>query len=194
MQLISNALVGLPAEGAAQGSSPLLPHTPELIFGLVVFFILFLVVNKKVVPSLEKAYAQRKAAIEGGMSQAEEAQREAQAIKSQYEAQLAESRAEAARIREEAREQGAAIVSELRGQAQAEAARIVEAGHQQIAADRQRAVVELRGDIGRLSTDLAGRIVGESLQDQSRQSGIIERFLAELESGQLKPQTEGTDR
>ena len=33
----------------------------------------------------------------------------------------------------------------------------------------------------RLATDLAGRIVGESLQDTARQSGVVDRFLADLE-------------
>ncbi|HYO85945.1 MAG TPA: F0F1 ATP synthase subunit B [Dermatophilaceae bacterium] len=188
MQLISTAFSGLAAAGAEE-TNPLLPHTSELIFGLVVFAILFLVVRAKVVPTLEKMYAERTAAIEGGMDKADQAQREAEAIKQQYEAQLAESRTEAARIREESREQGAAIVAELRGQAQAEAARIVESAHQQIAADQQHAMVQLRGEVGRLSTDLASRIVGESLHSETRQSGIIERFLVELESGALRPES-----
>jgi F-type H+-transporting ATPase subunit b len=89
------------------------------------------------------------------------------------------------RIREEAREQGAAIVVEMRGHAQAEANRITEAAHKQIEAERQQAVVSLRGEVGRISTDLASRIVGESLHDETRQRGIVERFLAELESGDV---------
>ena len=36
-----------------------------------------------------------------------------------------------------------------------------------------------------MSTDLASRIVGESLHDETRQKGIVERFLAELESGDV---------
>ena len=138
-------------------------------------------------PNLEKAYADRTAAIEGGMHKAEEAQAQAQAALEQYQAQLTEARAEATRIREEAREQGAAIVAELRGQAQAEAARITESAKKQIGAERQQAVVSLRGEVGRLSTDLASRIVGESLHDETRQRGIVERFLAELEAGEIRP-------
>src|SRR6476646_1301787 len=130
-------------------------------------------------------YAERTAAIEGGMQQAEEAQQQAQAALEQYQAQLAEARAEAARIREEAREQGAAIVVEMRGHAAAEASRITETAHKQIEAERQQAVVSLRGDVGRISTDLASRIVGESLHEETRQKGIVERCLAELESGDV---------
>jgi len=172
---------------------PVLPHNGELIFGVIAFVILYLIVKAKVVPNLEKAYADRTAAIEGGMHQAEEAQQEAQAALEQYKAQLAEARVEAARIRGEAQAEGAAIVAELRVQAQVEANRIAEASHKQIEAERQQAIVSLRSEVGRLSTELASRIVGESLHDQVRQSGIVDRFLAELELGAVRPETVGQD-
>jgi F-type H+-transporting ATPase subunit b len=172
---------------------PVLPHWGELIFGIIAIAILYVIVQKKVVPNLEKAYADRTAAIEGGMHQAEEAQQQAQAALEQYNAQLAEARAEAGRIRGEAQVQGAAIIAEFRVQAQVEANRITEAAHKQIEADRQQAVVSLRSEVGRLSTDLASRIVGESLHDQTRQSGIVDRFLAELEQGAARPESVGQD-
>jgi F-type H+-transporting ATPase subunit b len=172
---------------------PVLPHMGELIFGLIAIAILYVIVQKKVVPNLEKAYADRTAAIEGGMHKAEEAQQQAQAALEQYKAQLAEARAEASRIRQEAQGQGAAIIADLRAQAQTEANRIAEAAQKQIEAERQQAVVSLRAEVGRLSIDLASRIVGESLQDQARQSGIVDRFLAELESGAVRPETVGQD-
>lgn len=185
-------VVGLAAAEDTTGQRlPILPLMGELIFGIIAFAILYWVVAKKVVPNLEKAYAERTAAIEGGMQQAEEAQQQAQAALEQYQAQLTEARAEAARIREEAREQGAVIVAEMRGQAQAEASRITEAAQKQIEAERQQAVVSLRSEVGRLSTDLASRIVGESLQEETRQKGIVDRFLAELEAGEIQPEKVG---
>jgi len=170
---------------------PILPHYGELIFGVIAFTILYVIVQKKVVPNLEKAYADRTAAIEGGMHKAEEAQQQAQAALEQYKAQLAEARAEASRIRAEAQEQGAAIIADLRGHAQTEATRITEAAHKQIEAERQQAMVSLRAEVGRLSTDLASRIVGESLHEETRQKGIVDRFLAELESGEARAETVG---
>jgi F-type H+-transporting ATPase subunit b len=184
-------VVSLAAADSAGERSPILPLMGELVFGLVVFAIFLWIIAKKVVPNLEKAYAERTAAIEGGMQQAEEAQQQAQAALEQYQAQLTEARAEAARIREEAREQGAAIVAEMRGHAQEEAARITEAAHKQIEAERQQAVVSLRSEVGRLSTDLASRIVGESLHEEARQKGIVDRFLAELEAGEIQPEKVG---
>ena len=194
MQLFAGAthVAALVTAGEAD-KLPVLPNWGELIFGFVAFIILLVIVQKKVVPNLEKAYADRTAAIEGGMHKAEKAQQEAQVALEQYKAQLAEARGEGSRIRAEAQEQGAAIIAELRAQAQTEANRITESAHAQIEAERQQAMVSLRTDVGRLSTDLASRIVGESLHDETRQNGIVDRFLAELESGAVRPETVGQD-
>ena len=66
-------------------------------------------------------------------------------------------------------------------QAQTEAARIVDNGHAQVAAERQQAVASLRAEVGTLATTLAGRIVGESLEDDDRSSRVVDRFLADLD-------------
>ncbi|KAA1428852.1 F0F1 ATP synthase subunit B [Nocardioides antri] len=163
--------------------SPLAVEWIEVVLALVVFGLLFLAIWKLVAPNFEKTFSERTAAIEGGLAAAETKQAEADAKLAELEAQLADARHEAARIREEAREQGAAIIAEMREQAQAEAGRIVEHGKAQIEAERQQAVTSLRAEVGSLATSLAGRIVGESLDDDARQGRVVERFLAELETG-----------
>src|ERR671921_541561 len=50
-----------------------------------------------------------------------------------------------------------------------------------LAASRQQVINELRGQIGTLAVDLAGRVVGESLADDARRSGTVDRFLSELD-------------
>ena len=168
---------------AAEGEpNPLLPHLVEIALSLVVFGLLFLALKKWVVPSFEKTFADRTTAIEGGLKAAETKQAEADARLAELEKQLGDARHEAARIREEAREQGATIVTEMREQAQSEAARIVSLAHNQIEAERKQAVASLRAEVGTLATSLAGRIVGESLDDEARQSRVVDRFLAELET------------
>ncbi|MEV4889312.1 F0F1 ATP synthase subunit B [Nonomuraea sp. NPDC055795] len=165
-----------------EGYNPLLPHTYELVVGIFAFAVVAFFLIKVLTPRIQKTLAERTDAIEGGIKRAEEAQAEAQVLQQQYRDQLAEARHEAARLREEAREQAAQIKAELREEAQAEARRLVEAAHAQIEADRQAAFASLRNEIGRLSTDLAGRIVGESLEDEVRQRRTVDRFLDELEN------------
>jgi len=110
---------------AAEEHNPIIPPLAEIIVALIFFGILVLLVRKYVVPVFERTYAERTAAIEGGIEHAKAAQAEADEAKAHYEAQLAEAHGEANRIREGAREQAAAILAEARETAQAEAARIV---------------------------------------------------------------------
>jgi F-type H+-transporting ATPase subunit b len=174
-----NSIILAAAEGKP---NPLIPHPVEIVLSLVVFALLYFAVKKWVVPNFEKTFAERTEAIEGGLAAAETKQAEADARLAELNQQLSEARHEAARIREEAREQGATIVAEMRQQAQAEAARIVEHAHTQIEAERQQAVTSLRAEVGTLATSLASRIVGEALDDEARQSRVVERFLADLET------------
>jgi len=165
----------------AATANPLVPNIAEIVVGLVAFSLLFIVLKSRVVPMFEKAFAARTEAIEGGIAKAETAQREAQAALEAYTAQLSDARGEAQSIREEARVQGAAIIEDLRAKAQEEAARITAAAHASIEAERQQAIASLRHEVGALATQLASKIVGEALDDQVRQSGIVDRFLNDLE-------------
>ena len=166
---------------APEGANPLIPHTAELIVGFIAFSLLFLVLRSKVVPLFEKAFAERTEAIQGGMEKAERAQVEAERALAQYTAQLNEARGEAQKIREDARVQGAAIIEDLRSKAAEEAARITAAATAAIQSERQQAMTALRNEVGALATDLASKIVGEALDDQVRQSRIVDRFISDLE-------------
>jgi F-type H+-transporting ATPase subunit b len=174
---------------AAATHNPLIPQWGEIIVGTITFAILFLVLVKFVVPRFEQVFQARREAIEGGIERAEAMQAEAKAALEQYRAQLAEARNEAAQIRDRARAEGQQILEELRTQAQEESARIVARGEEQLATARQQVVNELRGQIGTLAVDLAGRVVGESLADDVRRRGTVDRFLAELDD--MAPAAEG---
>ena len=166
---------------AAGSQNPLVPTWTELIIGLIAFLIVFGFLGRLLLPRAQKMLAERTNQIEGGLKRAEEAQAEAQQVLEQYRQQLAEARHEAARLREEAREQGAQIIAEMREEAQAEARRLTEAANSQIQSERQQALIALRTEVGALATDLASRIVGESLTDEARQSRVVDRFLDDLE-------------
>jgi F-type H+-transporting ATPase subunit b len=166
---------------AAESANPLLPPLGEIIIGLIAFSIVLLVMFKLVAPRFEQIFQARREAIEGGIERAETMQAEAREALEQYRAQLAEARNEAAQIRDQARAEGQQILEELRVQAQEESARIIARGEEQLASQRQRVINELRGQIGALAVELAGRVVGESLADDARRSGTVDRFLAELD-------------
>lgn len=175
---------------AAEEPNPVLPHTAEIIVGLVAFLLLLFILRKYVVPRFEQVYQERTDKIEGGLQRAEEAQAEANRMREEYRQQLAEVRVEAAKIRDDARADAEGIRQEVLAQAREESDRIIAAGREALAAERTALVRELRTELGALSVELASRIVGESLADEARRSGTVERFLASLESSNGNPTTD----
>ena len=172
-------LINLAAEGGTE-HNPIIPLWQELVLGSIAFEILCFVLMKFVFPVMEKTFAARVDAIEGGIKRAEAAQAEANELLAQYKAQLAEARTEAARIRDEARADAEGIRTDVLAKAREESDRIIAAGREQLTAQRESIVRDLRAEVGTLAVDLAGRIVGESLADEARNRGTVDRFLDEL--------------
>ena len=167
---------------AEETQSPVLPSLPDLVWGTLAFVIVLAFFLWKVLPALNKLLDERRDAIDGGIQRAEHAQAEANEALERYTAQLAEARAEAGRIREQARADGAAILAELKENASAEAARITANAQVQIESERSAALSSLRAEVGTLALDLASSIVGEVLSDDKRSEAIVDRFLADLEA------------
>jgi F-type H+-transporting ATPase subunit b len=184
MSSVTSLLLPLAAQAAEEddgGSNFLIPNATFLV-ELAAFAVMVFILGKFVIPPINRAMTARQDAIRQQFSDLEDAKTGAQQAEQEFKAQIADARHEAARIREESREQGAAIVAEMREQAQAEASRILEHAQAQIAAERQQAVATLRAEVGALATTLAGRIVGESLEDDARSNRVVDRFLADLET------------
>ena len=179
---VSAAVVTAAGE-EVEGIRLLIPAGYDILWSSVVLVVIAVAFYKVVLPKFQAVLDERTAKIEGGIAKAESAQAEAAAQLAEYQQLLADARSEAARIREDARAEGAQILAESRTRAQEEAARIVETAQRQIDAERQQAAVSLRADVGTLATELASKIVGESLEDEARRSRVVDRFLDELEAG-----------
>lgn len=170
------------AEEVPHNPNPVVPIWQELVIGTIAFALLCFVLMKFVWPRMEETFKARVEAIEGGIKRAEERQAEAEALFQQYQRQLAEARTEAAKIRDQARADANGIREDILAQAREESERVVAAGREQLDAQRASIVRELRAEVGTLAVDLASRIVGESLADEARRRGTVDRFLADLET------------
>ena len=159
-----------------------LPPAFELAWALIFLVIFAVIFMKLVLPKMTAILDERSQKIEGGLRQAEIAQQEADRLKDTQEQELAAARREAAEIRENARAEGARIIEEAKTRADLESERVLNAGREQLAAERSQASAQLRGEVGSLASTLASKIVGESLDDDERSRRVIDRFLDELES------------
>ena len=92
---------------------------------MVFALLLTLIIARFVVPRFEATYAERTAAIQGGIEKAEKAQEAAEAaLAAVQRASSLRPGPRRRRIREDAKTQGTQILAELREQAQPEVARI----------------------------------------------------------------------
>lgn len=147
---------------------------------LVIFLIVLGVVWRYVVPPVKRAMTERQEMIRRQIEESGQARTRLAEAQARYSEALAEARVEAAKIRESARADAQEIKDEMRQQAEQEVARIRQRGEEQLATQREQVVRELRGELGKLAVTLAGRIVGESVADDARRAGTVDRFLDEL--------------
>jgi len=159
----------------------LLPDTPELIWGLVAFLLLLAVMYRLVFPRANQALEDRTAAIQGKMEEADAKLTEAEESRRRYEESIGDARGEANRIIADAKDTADALRADIVAKAEAEAAAIVERAHADAVAERDRALQELRTQVGVMSVELAARIVEREL-DVATHEGLVDEYIQRLSS------------
>jgi F-type H+-transporting ATPase subunit b len=166
---------------AAESTNPILPATNEIIWGTVAFVLLLVLLARSgVFKQISKALTERTERIEGNIERAERIPREAEETLEKYRALLAEARDEANRIREDARRDAEQARRDLLERAEADANRIVQRAQEEIQAERDRAVAQVRREVGSLALTLAGRVIGETMDDD-RQLRLVDRYIEQLQ-------------
>jgi F-type H+-transporting ATPase subunit b len=157
----------------------LYPHANELIVGAIAFAVLFFFVWKWVLPRLGKLLEERRQKIQGSLEEAEKARRDADQLLAQYQQQLRDAGTEAGRIIEEARKTAEQMRKDLLGKAEDESRQIVARAQEEVRGERDRAVQALRRQLAEASVELAGRVVGETL-DRERHLRLVEQYIDDV--------------
>jgi len=175
------APVHVEPEATSSNVSLVLPETNELIAGIVAFAIVFFFVWKWAMPAINRILEARQRAIVGRLEDAEKAKTDAEKLRADYERQVAEARAKGNEIIEEARKAAEQMKNDVVQRAQTEAESILSKARDEAGTEKTRALAEARQEVANLSVDLAEKVVGQSL-DRQTQLGLVERYIAELES------------
>lgn len=149
---------------------------------VAVFLVILWILGKYVLPPLQKAMNDRQAVISKQLEDAEAARVKLAESQAEYQRALTEARTQAAQIRDNATKEAQRTVDEMHAKAREESDRIIARGEEQLINQRQSVIRDLRAEVGSLAIDLASKIVGESLADEARQQGTVERFLADLDA------------
>jgi F-type H+-transporting ATPase subunit b len=172
-------LLATEATEEASGLSIILPAAAELFYGAISFAIVFLVLSRLVFPKISQMLEDRSAAIQGKLEEADKTLQSAGATKSEYEAKLNSARSEANAIIEEAKQQAETVRAQLRAEAEQEAEAIRSRAQADAATEKERLVSELKGQVGALSVQLAGKIVEKEL-DPNQHQGLVDQYIAQL--------------
>lgn len=179
MQYLSVIVLAAEEEGSS-GLDLILPDRVELIAGIIAFAIVFFFIWRWAWPTMNQTLEQRQAATVGQMEDAEKAKAEAESLLADYQSQLAEAKTEGNRIIEEARATAEQMKSDMLARAEEEAEGIRVKAREDAAAEKSRALADAKSQVGDISVDLAGKIVGESLDSDAHQA-LIDRYLEDLE-------------
>ena len=185
----------LAQEAAEHEQNPILPAANELIWGTIAFLILLFLMYRTVWPSVDKAFKDRRANIEGKLEEAEREREEADQLLEQYRRRLRDAEDETQRILEEARANAERVRRDLLSKAEADADRQLDRARQAIRSERDQAISQLRNEVGTLAIELATRVVGDSL-DRDRQLRLIDQYIDELgnqaQAGAITSRREGS--
>jgi F-type H+-transporting ATPase subunit b len=149
---------------------------------VIAFLVIMFVIGKYALPPLNKALGARQGIIDQQMQDADATKEQLAAAQAEYQKTIAEARTQAAAIRDNATREAQRTVDEMHAKATEESARIVARGEELLANQRQATIRELRAEIGTLAVELASKIIGESLEDEVRRKGTVDRFLADLDA------------
>jgi F-type H+-transporting ATPase subunit b len=154
----------------------------EFIAELVAFVIILFVLWRFVLPLIKDMVQKRQNEVQRQVEEAQEATRKLEDAQGRFDNAVQQAEEEAARIRDDARADAAALREELIAQAEADVERMLQRGRDQLTAQRDQVVRGLRSDLGGASVELAERIVRKELSDESARSASVDSFLSDIEN------------
>ena len=160
-----------------EAPNPILPEMNELIWGTASFLLLFLLMSKVALPGMKKAMDARSEKIRSSLDEADRAREQAQVVLADYQRQLADAKGEAGRIIDDARQTAESVKRDLMARAEAEAEEQRQRNAEQIAAERERVMSELQGQVALLAVEMAERVVEASL-DRDANLRLIENYIS----------------
>ncbi|MGH7585923.1 MAG: F0F1 ATP synthase subunit B [Gemmatimonadales bacterium] len=172
-------------ETAQEAHGPITPFQVE--FGLffwtwVVFIALFFLLKKFAWPAILKTTEERERTIQRQLDEAQRLHTGAKAALEQQQKLLGESRSQAQGMIAEARtaaERERAVAVEKTRQEQDQ---LLARARREIAAERERAITDLRREAVDLSLAAAAKLVGQRL-DTKADRELVEQFIGSMERG-----------
>lgn len=143
------------------------------------FLLLLYLLNRLMFKPLLARMDERSEKIEKGLEDAEVAARDRELARAEREAAVAEARKEAAEMIARANKIAEDTRNEILTDARTEAEKVTKRAREEITAEKDRAMAELRGSVADLALEAASRLMRTEM-DAPTQRRLVEEFLAEV--------------
>ena len=154
---------------------------PGLIFWTALIFILVWGgLGRLAFRPIQNALKQRETDIQSALDEALKARQEMANLKAENEELLKLAQEERAKILREAKEAKDTIISDAREKAREEAQKIVSNAKAEIENQRMAAVIDLKNQIGKLSIEIAEKVLRQELGDKNGQERFVNTLVDEI--------------
>ncbi|MCC6370701.1 MAG: F0F1 ATP synthase subunit B [Bacteroidia bacterium] len=146
----------------------------------VVFLLLVGILGKFAWKPILNSIKTREQGIEDALKSAERALNDMRELQSNNEKIMNDARAERDAMLKEARETKDSIVAEAKQKAQADADRILSGAREQITAEKNAAVAEIKNQVAVLSIEIAEKILKAELSNDDKQKALVTNLVKDL--------------
>ena len=160
----------------------LLEFNWNLLFTAVTVFVLYLILKHFFFEKVHNFMMARKAMIEEELMNADQESKKASKLLEEYSKTLANAEEEKRQIIKEAK-----VIADERADAIVSDAKIIVDAHKKIEAEEEKAVSQLKKDIGKLAVLTAEQIMQKELGDEDRQE-LVDKVIEEAGSGKWQSQ------
>ncbi|MDI9605251.1 MAG: F0F1 ATP synthase subunit B [Bacteroidota bacterium] len=160
----------------------LLTPEPGLVFWMLIAFgVVLFVLIKFALPTIMNSVEKRADWIDESLQAAREAREELANVKKAGEEMMAATREQQSAMLRETEKLREKLIKQAREDARQESEKILIAAREQIGAEKEEALRQIRGEVAEISLELSGKILREKLSTGQEQTRLIDRLLDEID-------------
>lgn len=158
----------------------LLPELGLFIWTLVAFLIVFFILKKFAWKPILGMLNERETTIANSIASAEKMKAEMSQMQAENEVLLAKAREERSAILKEAKEAKDKMINEAKDKAKEEAAKIIADANLQIEQSKNKAMTEVKNQIGLLTVGVAEKVLRKKLDGDAAQNQYINDLVEDI--------------
>ena len=142
-------------------------------------FIQLYLIERFLLKPINAVLEKRKEMATAEIKEAEKAKEEARAIKEEYEQNMAEAKEKANTLIANAQKSASLQSEEMIQEANKQAAAIKAKAESDIAQEKKKAVNELKGEIGGMAMEIAGKVIEREISEKDHEK-LIDEFISNV--------------